>query len=462
MSDPMTLGRSARARAPHPLLRACALRGLTAATAATALSFSPAASAATGVAGATAESEWSALCGALLTGTVPDGFWVRRAFSTKVEEGRGTVYTICVDSAGPAQLMSPSTWNTDRNPMAHQAIQLLIRRDSGDQLRVESAGQRGVWLPATETPGAGNDGAPKRRDVGGAGSDQTSELVYESVVLDAFLPGPVELSLWVNEDGAQDLLVGLRAAADYLKALAATATATAVPTKAEIEGSAKAASALADLLATAKSVDAGMKQDLLALLQPLRAGAAAPDKVQLDALNAALSPERWSLGGSDFQMVVAVERTYTGSVRVGVSALYGAVASQSYEVAPAPDNADISVVRHTGSAWDAEFLIGYTQLFHRRPESATGFRVGPTMALGLADINDLKVTVLSSLYVGLDFGWDNLSFAPCFVLRKVPSLRDGLEIGLPVLPATEVQQQSWEPGMALVVYPSPELWRHTK
>jgi hypothetical protein len=147
----------------------------------------------------------------------------------------------------------------------------------------------------------------------------------------------------------------------------------------------------------------------------------------------------------------------TGGLRVGVAAIMGdAVRSDLYGQS-SKLNPDVRAVFDASSKFDAELTLGYSRYLHRRAPSSTSMRIAPTAAVGIVDVNNLAFTGLTSLYVGFDFGWDELSIGPAYVLRKVPELAGGLSVGDLTAADPIPKKDVWKQGFAIILY-SPSLF----
>jgi hypothetical protein len=159
---------------------------------------------------------------------------------------------------------------------------------------------------------------------------------------------------------------------------------------------------------------------------------------------------------STASLTLAVSDPVTGGVRVGIAAIMGGAASAEFATKTSEANPEYKLVYDSGSGVDVEFVLGYSRNFHRRTPSTTRFRVAPSAAVGIINIKDIKLEALSSVYLGIDVGWDDLSIGPAFVLRKVDSLAGELRPGMLTARDTLPIHQVWQPGLAVVLY-SPAL-----
>jgi len=208
---------------------------------------------------------------------------------------------------------------------------------------------------------------------------------------------------------------------------------------------------------TPKSGDEAKMREAL----DLATGALYSVTIEANALAAALGAHKVP-GAMTHKL--SVEPTYTGSLRLGVAAPVFGASDGNYRVGMPPDAADTSqlVVLDDGSSpVDLELVVGYTQYFHRRPQSAVRPRVGAFAAVGLVDLEHAEVSVLESVYVGAEFGWTNLSLGVAATVRNVTRLGNGLDVGSPVTSTDPTGYTVDRPafGVAFVVFPTPDIWK---
>ncbi|MFT5460620.1 MAG: hypothetical protein ACI9K2_007140 [Myxococcota bacterium] len=172
------------------------------------------------------------------------------------------------------------------------------------------------------------------------------------------------------------------------------------------------------------------------------------------ALASPLSPKTDSVA-------LEVEATYTGAIRPGVSLLFPSVSSTTWKAGKhplGPTDEDVVLVTDRGNV-NVEFVIGYSQYFHRRPVSKSSPRPALNFGVGVVSLEDGQVSALRSVYLGPEWGWPNLSMALAGVVRRVPKLQQGVVEGAAVFDATNLTVDTWTVGLGLIIYPSPELWK---
>lgn len=175
-------------------------------------------------------------------------------------------------------------------------------------------------------------------------------------------------------------------------------------------------------------------------------------KKDLAALGKALDAVE---GVAAFERALPVERTYNGLVRVGFAMNTAGAVSGAYRVENLAGGEQ--VVRSDSRPVGLEVVVGYTQMFHRVPESSHAFRVGATAALGVLGTNfteDLEITALRSLHVGMEFGWNKFAIAPMFTVRVVDRLKQEYAVGQAVrgLSDADLTAESVGIGFSLVVF----------
>ncbi len=218
------------------------------------------------------------------------------------------------------------------------------------------------------------------------------------------------------------------------------------------------ASSLATTLAATQEDKAETITTSVALLDEDAEGGVAALFISAEALTVALgtplSPKTDSLS-------LEVEATYTGAIRPGVSLLFPGVSSTTWEADThplGPADEDVVLAKDRGNV-NVEFVIGYSQYFHKRPVSKSAPRPALNFGVGVVSLEEGQVSALRSVYLGPEWGWPNLSMAFTGVVRRVPKLQQGVVEGAAVLDPTNLTVDTWTVGFGLIVYPSPELWQ---
>lgn len=407
-------------------------------------------------------------------------------------------YFVCVDAVGGLRVVSAdgARWP---NALPHQDIYVLVRHDSTRQVRVEYAGQVGLYLPAIEVPSAAGLKPPV------APPPTPSTTTTTIFRLPRFLPGTVQLRFESSAVEEKVAWASQRAVLDPLVATVGTWQANfgsrTLPAELASPLAAKLG-ALKDALAAAVAADQGLeaRKDVPKRLVDYWKGAVG----ELVTLAAAIEKAHGALllGGAppnppDWARVVpaasgdidrfivraeevravlleapattsltwpmVVEPTYNGSLRLGVAVPFGAVADGAYRVGMPPDatdSAQLAVLDDGSWPVDLEVVIGYSQYLHRVPASAVRPRLALFGGLGVLDLADARVTTLQSVYAGLDFGYRRFSFGGAFTVRNVTRLANGLQVGDPVASTdTDITVQRPQVGFSLVFMPPVEIWQ---
>ncbi len=387
-------------------------------------------------------SDWSTWCEDDSLGDRP----FRRRLKGTVGRQQSSIFTYCAKFEGDSVTgVYPSRKNKTRDPMAHQMIRVVADHSSKDS-SVGYTGSAGLWKPVV-----------LRQDLDSTQtkvSDNLSQVSVASkvVAVAATAAGPAE-----EKDKSK---ASLDAAKSYVSQVANPALkANAAIVVAQMESDFANGDSFNTLMAKARKLENALAATVGVTASNEEANAKESSFVLPSLLPGPGSIRVSGKDGSSIELPMSVQESYIGSVRVGVAVVSGPASNREYTSSPSPDSTDVSVITASSGQLDSEFVLGYSQLIHRRGATQTGARFAINFALGVIDINEQDVSAFKSVYMGGEFGWDNLSVAVCGTVRKVPTLNEGLRVGEAVSPNAAFTTESWQPGVALVFYPTPELLR---
>jgi hypothetical protein len=161
----------------------------------------------------------------------------------------------------------------------------------------------------------------------------------------------------------------------------------------------------------------------------LRSAKSAATEEEVDALLIVLMTPNAAMSAT---ATVQVEDVYNLVVFAGLGFVGGDAASGAWDVS---DVSGVPELVSDGASYvDPELLLGATLYPGRKPRTYSGFDAGLSMALGVADFQDGKLTPFRSFYFGPTVGWSRFSVTFAGVVKVGDHLRDGYAVGdtLPV------------------------------
>lgn len=164
-----------------------------------------------------------------------------------------------------------------------------------------------------------------------------------------------------------------------------------------------------------------------------------------------------------------VEKTYLGALRLGVGMVFGDAVTETFAAETLPGSSQAEIAQTTNNAFNSEVVLGiapYAFDWSRggRSYHADGgnSKFAPYIGVGLLNTDRSSLDILSSIHIGLE--WEaipSVSIAATVVGREVTRLRNGFEVGDPVM-ETVPTTKGYEFGFGLVLNLSPEFLKLAK
>ena len=399
----------------------------------------------------------------------------------------GPEFTVCIDGTAGVTAFAVPLERQYLHPLPHQRVRVrvFLQQDADATIGVEASGQVAATVPGVR--GVVNETAlsnePRSTSLPG---ERGTGLPFSDFLLGPFGEGPVEITITRTtpkpgqvDDAVDEIATALTQAIARLdpahqEAMPRAASAALLELKRAVEAVDAAPASWKEL--TAKIASSGVTVTLAGIAAPpaatgdadadAKAREAARDaaKKAMDAVASTLGDlaeevPKLSKEPEKTKIPLVVDKTYTGSLNMGLAVVTAGAAGGQYTV----DNSagrPTAIIDGAGSApIDLDLVIGYNQLLHRRPATSTRPHTGVTFGVTATSLSGGDLEPLKGAYAGVSWGSRNLTTALVVSARSVTRLRDQYDRGDAVDPATKAEDLVAHPigvGLGLVFY-APEL-----